>query len=157
MKVWYIILIKWLDKMIKNIFITLVLSLLLINNSYSKENFFDEAKKMFDNKKYEESKFLFQRDIVYNPKKAKSYLFLAKIFKIEENLKEQEKNLNVTLLLDPQNEEAIYLLMDIEIERSNFDKVKKLKKDFELVCSKMCPKISSINEKLKNFDSKDES
>ncbi len=157
MKVWYIILIKWLDKMIKNIFITLVLSLLLINNSYSKENFFDEAKKMFDNKKYEESKFLFQRDIVYNPKKAKSYLFLAKIFKIEENLKEQEKNLNVTLLLDPQNEEAIYLLMDIEIERSNFDKVKKLKEDFELVCSKMCPKISSINEKLKNFDSKDES
>ncbi len=143
--------------MIKNIFKTLVLSLLLINNSYSKENFFDEAKKMFDNKKYEESKFLFQRDIVYNPKKAKSYLFLAKIFKIEENLKEQEKNINVTLLLDPQNEEAIYLLMDIEIERSNFDKVKKLKKDFELVCSKMCPKISSINEKLKNFDSKDES
>ena len=143
--------------MIKSIFITLVLSLLLINNSYSKENFFDEAKKMFDNKKYEESKFLFQRDIVYNPKKAKSYLFLAKIFKIEENLKEQEKNLNVTLLLDPQNEEAIYLLMDIEIERSNFDKVKKLKEDFELVCSKMCPKISSINEKLKNFDSKDES
>jgi len=157
MKVWYIILIKWLDKMIKNIFITLVLSLLLINNSYSKENFFDEAKKMFDNKKYEESKFLFQRDIVYNPKKAKSYLFLAKIFKIEENLKEQEKNINVTLLLDPQNEEAIYLLMDIEIERSNFDKVKKLKEDFELICSKMCPKISSINEKLKNFDSKDES
>tara|TARA_B100000475_G_C14960780_1_gene299810 strand:- start:485 stop:916 length:432 start_codon:yes stop_codon:yes gene_type:complete len=143
--------------MIKNIFKTLVLSLLLINNSYSKENFFDEAKKMFDNKKYEESKFLFQRDIVYNPKKAKSYLFLAKIFKIEENLKEQEKNINVTLLLDPQNEEAIYLLMDIEIERSNFDKVKKLKEDFELVCSKMCPKISSINEKLKNFDSKDES
>ena len=157
MKVWYIILIKWLDKMIKNIFKTLVLSLLLINNSYSKENFFNEAKKMFDNKKYEESKFLFQRDIVYNPKKAKSYLFLAKIFKIEENLKEQEKNLNVTLLLDPQNEEAIYLLMDIEIERSNFDKVKKLKEDFELICSKMCPKISSINEKLKNFDSKDES
>ena len=143
--------------MIKNIFITLLLSLLLINNSYSQENFFDEAKKMFDNEKYEESKFLFQRDIVYNPKKAKSYLFLAKIFKIEENQKEQEKNLNVTLLLDPQNEEAIYLLMDIEIERSNFDKVKKLKEDFELICSKMCPKISSINEKLKNFDSKDES
>jgi len=143
--------------MIKNIFITLLLSLLLINNSYSQENFFDEAKKMFDNQKYEESKFLFQRDIVYNPKKAKSYLFLAKIFKIEENLKEEEKNLNVTLLLDPQNEEAIYLLMDIEIDRSNFDKVKKLKEKFELVCSGMCPKISSINEKLKNFDTQDES
>ena len=41
--------------MIKNIFITLVLSFFLINNSYSKENFFDEAKKLFDSVKFEES------------------------------------------------------------------------------------------------------
>ena len=101
--------------------------------------------------------FLFQRDIVFNPKKASSYLYLAKIFKVEENLKEEEKNLNTTLLLDPQNEEAIYLLMDIEIERSNFTKVQELKENFEKVCSKLCPKISSINEKLKNFDTKNES
>ena len=126
-------------------------------SSNANDNYFHQAKKLYENKKYDESKFLFQRDIVYNPKKAKSYLFLAKIFKIEENLQEEEKNLNVTLLLDPQNEEAIYLLMDIEIERSNFDKVNELKKNFELVCSDLCPKISSINEKLKNFNSKDES
>ena len=64
----------------KKICIILLLSFLLINNSYSEENFFDEAKKLFNNEKYEESKFLFQRDIVFNPKKADSYLFLAKIF-----------------------------------------------------------------------------
>ena len=143
--------------MIKKTFITLVISLFIINYSYSKENFFADAKKLFDNKKYEESKFLFQRDIVFNPKKAKSYLFLAKIFKIEKNLKEEEKNLNTAILLDPKNEEAIYLLMDIEIERSNFAKVKELKKKFEMICSNLCPKISSIDEKLKNFDTKDES
>ena len=143
--------------MIKKTFITLVLSLFVINYSYSKENFFADAKELFDNKKYEESKFLFQRDIVFNPKKAKSYLFLAKIFKIEKNLKEEEKNLNTAILLDPKNEEAIYLLMDIEIERSNFAKVKELKKKFEMICSNLCPKISSIDEKLKNFDTKDES
>ena len=143
--------------MIKKIYIILLLSFLLINNSYSEENFFDEAKKLFNNEKYEESKFLFQRDIVFNPKKADSYLFLAKIFKIEENSKEEKKNLNTTLLLDPNNEEAMYLLMEIEIERSNFAKVKKLKENFELVCSSLCPKISSINEKLKNFDTKNES
>ena len=143
--------------MIKNFFITLILSLFLINNSYSKESFYNEAKKLFDKKKYEDSKFLFQRDIVFNPKEAKSYLYLAKIYKIEENLKEEEKNLKTTLLLDPKNEEAIYLLMDIEIERSNFAKVKDLKQNFEKVCSKLCPKISSINEKLKNFDTKNES
>ena len=143
--------------MIKKIFITLLFSLFLIENSYSKESFFDEAKKLFDKEKYGESKFLFQRDIVFNPKKAESYLFLAKIFKIEENLNEEEKNLNTTLLLDPKNEEALYLLMDIEIERSNFTKVKKLKEKFEKVCLSLCTKISSIDEKLKNFDTKDES
>ena len=143
--------------MIKKTFVTLVISLFIINYSHSKENFFADAKKLFDNKKYEESKFLFQRDIVFNPKKAKSYLFLAKIFKIEKNLKEEEKNLNTAILLDPKNEEAIYLLMDIEIERSNFAKVKELKKKFEMICSNLCPKISSIDEKLKNFDTKDES
>ena len=143
--------------MIKKIFIILASSLFLFSNSYSKDNFYDEAKKLFDKEKYEESKFLFQRDIVFNPKKAKSYLYLAKIFKIEENLKEEEKNLKTTLLLDPKNEEAIYFLMDIEIERSNFTKVKELKEKFEKVCSSLCPKISSINQKLKNFDTKDES
>ena len=143
--------------MIKKIFITLVFSLFIFSISYSKDSFYNEAKKLFDNEKYEESKFLFQRDIVFNPKKAKSYLYLAKIFKIEDNLKEEEKNLNTTLLLDPKNEEAIYFLMDIEIERSNFAKVKELKEKFEKVCSSLCPKISSINEKLKNFDTKNES
>tara|TARA_B100000579_G_C22424610_1_gene662412 strand:- start:102 stop:566 length:465 start_codon:yes stop_codon:yes gene_type:complete len=144
-------------QMIKKFFLTVLLSFLLINNSYSKENFFVEAKKLFNNEKYEESKFLFQRNITFNPKNADSYLYLAKIFKIEENIREELKNLNTALLLDPKNEEAIYLLMDIEIERSNFDKVKKLKKNFELICTTLCSKISSIDEKLKNFDTKEES
>ena len=143
--------------MIKIISTTLLLGLILINPSYSKENFFEEAKKLFDKEKYDESKFLFQRDIVFNPKKPESYLYLAKIFKIEKNIKKQEKHLNTTLLLDPKNEEAIYLLMNIEIERSNFDKVKKLKKNFELICSSLCTKISSIDEKLKDLDAKSES
>ena len=73
--------------------ILLVLILFSSGSSYSKENFYDEAKKLFDKKKYDDSKFLFQRDIVFNPKKADSYLYLAKIFKIEENLKEEEKKL----------------------------------------------------------------
>ena len=143
--------------MIKKISLTFLFGLLLINPSYSNENFFDKAKKLFDEKKYEESKFLFQRDIVFNPKKANSYLYLAKIFKIEKNINKQEKNLNTTLLLDPKNEEAMYLLMNIEVERSNFDKVEKLKKDFELICSSLCTKISSIDQKLKDFDTKNES
>ena len=144
-------------KMIKKIYLTISLILFFANISYSQENFFEEAKKLFETENYEDSKFLFQRNITFNPKNADSYLYLAKIFKIEENIKEEEKNLNTTILLDPKNEEAIYLLMDIEIERSNFAKVIKLKKIFESICTNLCPKISSIDEKLKNFDTKNES
>ncbi len=143
--------------MIKKFLLLFVLNLFLVENTFSQENFFTKAKKLYENKKYEESKFLFQRDIVFNPKKANSYLFLAKISKIEENLQEEEKNLNTTLLLDPKNEEAIFLLINIEIERSNFIKANKLKDNFKNVCSNFCSKIPLIDEKLKNFDTKNES
>jgi len=122
-----------------------------------KNNYFGEAKILFEEKKYEESKFLFQRNIVYNPKNAASYLYLAKIFSLEENKSEQEKNINTALLLDPKNEEAMYLLIDVELKRSNFSKVGELKKDFKMICVEMCEKLISINNRLKEFEKKDES
>ena len=122
-----------------------------------KNNFFDEAKMLFEEKKYKESKFLFQRNIVYNPKDAESYLYLAKIFNLEENKREEKKYINTTLLLDPKNEEAMYLLIDIELKRSNFSKVEELKKNFKEICSIMCEKLTSINIRLKEFEKKDAS
>ena len=122
------------------------------------KNFFDEAKKLYEEEKFEESKFLFQRNIVYNPKNAKSYLYLAKIYKKEEdNSEEEEKNINTTLLLDPRNEEAMYLLIEIEIDRSNFSKANELKNDFKKICSSLCDKLSSIDDRLKEFEKKDAS
>ena len=130
----------------------------VITSSFAeKKSFFNEAKMLFEEEKYEESKFLFQRNIVYNPKNAESYLYLAKIFNLEENKIEQEKNINTTLLLDPKNEEAMYLLIDIELKRSNFSKVEVLKKDFKIICSTMCKKLTSINSRLKEFEKKDAS
>ena len=117
-----------------------------------KNNFFDEAKMLFEEEKYEESKFLFQRNIVYNPKNAESYLYLAKIFDLEENKPEQEKYINSTLLLEPKNEEAMYLLIDIELKRSNFSKVEELKKDFNKICLIMCEKLALINSRLKELE-----
>ena len=122
-----------------------------------KNNFFDEAKMLFEKEKYEKSKFLFQRNIVYNPKDAKSYLYLGKIFSLEEDKIEEKKYINTTLLLEPKNEEAMYMLIDIELKRSNFSKVKELKKDFKEICSTLCEKLTSINIRLKEFEKKDES
>ena len=77
----------------------LILGIILFLNFFNlvtaKENFFNDAKNKFDEKKLEESKFLFQRNIVFNPKDAQSYLYLAKIYSSEENEKEEEKNLKV--------------------------------------------------------------
>ena len=123
----------------------------------NENNFFKEAKDLFDKEKYEDSKFLFHRNIVYNPKDSTSYLYLAKIFKIEEDKRQEEKNIKTTLLLDPKNEEAMFLLIDMELERSNFSKADELSKDFKKICLEMCEKITSIESRLKDFERKDAS
>ena len=137
----------------------LLLSFFLFNTfaSANENNFFNEAKDLFDKEQYEDSKFLFHRNIVYNPKDSTSYLYLAKIFKIEEDKRQEEKNIKTTLLLDPKNEEAMFLLIDMELERSNFSKADELSKDFKKICVDMCEKIASIESRLKDFERKDAS
>ena len=123
----------------------------------AESSFFEEAKIKFDEKKYETSKFLFQRSIVFNPKDKNSYLYLAKIYNLEDNKKEKEKNINTVILLDPKNEEANYLLMEIELEKSNYSKVKDLAENFTKICKKLCDKKTLILESLKNLEPRNES
>ena len=132
----------------------LIIFISLTINVFAKENFFQEAKKLFDQGKIQESKFLFQRNIVFNPKDSKSYLFLAKIFEKEENEFEEEKNINTTLLLEPNNEEAMYMLIDIKLEKSDISKVQELKEKFKIICNSLCSKIESIDERLSNINAK---
>jgi tetratricopeptide (TPR) repeat protein len=143
-------------KMIKLITI-LFISLNLTNSVLAENTFFDEGKQKFNKKKYEESKFLFQRSIVFNPKDQDSYLYLAKIYNFEDNKKEEQKNINTVLLLDPKNEEANYLLMEIELKKSNYSKVKELAENFSKICNKLCDKKTSILKSLKNLEPKNES
>ena len=135
----------------------IILFLNLNNLVIAKENFFNDAKNKFDEKKLEESKFLFQRNIVFNPKDAQSYLYLAKIYNSEENEKEEKKNLKTTLLLAPDNEEAMYMLINIKLKKSNYSEVKRLIKDFTIICLKLCKKTETINKNLKNIEPKNES
>ena len=135
----------------------IILFLNFTNLVIAKENFFNDAKNKFDEKKLEESKFLFQRNIVFNPKDAQSYLYLAKIYNSEENEKEEEKNLKTTLLLEPDNEEAMYMLINIELKKSNYSEVKSLIKDFTIICLELCEKTKTINKNLKNIEPKNES
>ena len=140
-----------------NIIIILLLSISFTVNALSENDFFTEAKKNFNEKKYDDSKFLFQRNIVFNPKDENSYLYLAKIFNIEENEQEKEKNINTVLLLNPKNEEAISILMEIELKKSNYSKVRELVENFTKVCIKLCDNKNSILQSLKNLEPKNES
>jgi tetratricopeptide (TPR) repeat protein len=127
------------------------------NLASSKENFFDEALKMYQDKKYDEARFMFERNIVFNPKDAKSYLYLAKIYNHEEDQRKEEYNLDTALLIEPNNEEAILMLMKIALEKSNYSKVKDLSQTFIKVCEKLCDENDEIQKSLKNIEPENES
>jgi len=127
------------------------------NIASSKENFFDEALKKYQDKEYDDARFLLERNIVFNPKDAKSYLYLAKIYNHEENQRKEEYNLDTALLIEPNNEEAILMLMKIALKKSNYSKVKNLSQTFVKVCKKLCDENNEIQESLKNIEPKNES
>ena len=138
--------------------ITLIFFLVFsVNIASSKENFFDKALKMYQDKKYDDARFLLERNIVFNPKDAKSYLYLAKIYNHEENQRKEEYNLDTALLIEPNNEEVILMLMKIALKKSNYSEVKDLSQIFIKVCEKLCKENDEIQKSLKNIEPENES
>ena len=126
--------------------------LFLISNGMTKQSdYFDKGIELFQKKKFDKSKILFEKDIVFNPKNEKSYLYLAKIFNKNNNDEEQEINLNSVLLLNPQNDEAIYMLTLLKIKQSDYNGAKELIDKFILVCKSFCPKKNEMQDKLEKL------
>jgi len=131
------------------------LSVLFVNtNAISKSNYFDQGEKLFKEEKFSESKFKFEKDIVFNPKSEKSYLYLAKIFEKKNNDRLQEQNLNTVILLNPKNEEAIFLLTLLKIKQSDYSESEKLIENFKKVCKMFCEKEKELSKKLENLQTK---
>ena len=145
-----------MNKILKLIFV-IVFFLSFNTKTFGKENFFKKALKLYEKEKYQDARFLFERNIVFNPKDANSYLYLAKIYNHEENQRKEEYNLETALLIEPDNEEAILMMMKIAIEQSNYDKVKNLSDTFSKVCKNLCNENQEIKKSLKNIDPKNES
>ncbi len=138
----------------KKIFLikTFIAYLFLISNGMAlQSNYFEEGIKLYQKEKFDKSKIFFERDIVFNPKSEKSYLYLAKIFYKDNNDEEQEINLNTVLLLNPQNDEAIYMLTLLKIKQSDYDQAKELIDKFILVCKSFCSKEIEMREKFKKL------
>ena len=133
------------------------MALNIFGHANSNENFFEKGLELYKNKKFDDAKFMFERSIVFNPKDSSSYLYLAKIYNQKEDQKKEEKNLDATLLIEPNNEEAILMLMKIGLEKSNYSKVKNLSKKFTKVCKKLCSENKKILENLDSIEPKNDS
>ena len=123
--------------------------------SFSKENndYFKRGQENYKKKDIDKAKLNFEKDIVRNTKNIKSYLYLAKIYKEKENSQEFEKNLKTVLILDPKNEEALYLLIIKKIKDADYDFAMEKYKIFSKYCNKLCLKKKEIDRLIKKSKS----
>ena len=124
--------------------ILLIYSFFVTSTLAAKSDSFNQGILLFNKKEFDKSKIFFERDIVFNPKNERSYLYLAKIFNKNDNDLEEEINLNNVLLLNPQNDEAIYMLIVLKIEQSDYQGAKDLIEKFNLVCKSLCSRKKEI-------------
>ena len=131
-----------------------IILLLLPNNLMANNFYFDEGLKLFKSEKFEEAKFRFEQNIVFNPKSEMSYLYLSKIFKNLKDKNLQEKNLNTVILLNPKNEEAIYNLAKLKLESSDYEKSKNLNNRLKIICSTFCNQSDKLKIEIENLSKK---
>ena len=125
----------------------LILTLIFISSislANKTNKYFLEGEKLFLANNFKEAKILFEKDIVFDTKNVKSYLYLSKIHQNLKNQIEEEKNLKTALLLDPKNEEGLFLLSKMYLREGDF---KLADKEFTLlkkVCKNFCNKLENL-------------
>ncbi len=140
--------------MIIKFFKFLFLILIFPNILLAKSEYFTEGVKLYNKKKFEDAKFKFEQDIVFNPKSELSYLYLSKIFNKQKNTNLEEQNLNTVMLLNPENEEAIYYLVKLKLTSSDYKKSKELNKRLKSLCSKFCDQSDKLKVEIENLSKK---
>lgn len=132
----------------KKVLIFLILLNFTFTNIYADNKYFLEGVKLFEKKEFDNAKFKFEQDIVFNPKSELSYLYLAKIFKSKDKDNLTEQNLDTVILINPQNEEALYEMIILKIKKSDFTKTEKLLNNFSKICTSLCSKKKELNNLL---------
>tara|TARA_B100000989_G_scaffold287014_1_gene256222 strand:- start:364 stop:783 length:420 start_codon:yes stop_codon:yes gene_type:complete len=121
---------------------------------FAKSEYIKEGINLYNENRFEDAKFKFEQDIVFNPKSELSYLYLSKIFNKQNKKNLQEKNLNTVILLNPKNEEAIYNLAKLKLTSSDYKKSKELNNKLKLICSKFCIKSDKLKIEIENLSKK---
>ena len=124
------------------------------NFLFANTQFFQEGLNLFKSKKFEEAKFKFEQDIVFNPKSEMSYLYLSKIFNNLDNKYLEEQNLNTVILINPKNEEAIYNLAKLKLDSSDYKKSKELNERLIRLCENFCERSKKLKKEIENLSKK---
>ncbi len=137
--------------MIKNLLVVFFLLIMSSKILSANTQYFQEGLSLYQNKKFGEAKFKFEQDIVFNPKNEMSYLYLSKIFK---NLKKrdlEEENLKTVILINPTNEEAIYNLAKLKLDKSDYKKSEQLNDKLLNICNKFCDQSKKLKKEIDNL------
>ena len=124
------------------------------NNLIANTQYYQEGLNLYKSKKFNEAKFKFEQDIVFNPKNEMSYLFLSKIFNNLNKKELEEQNLNTVILLNPENEEAIYNLAKLKLDTSDYLKSKELNEKLSNLCKKFCEESKNLKKEIENLSKK---
>jgi len=134
--------------------ISLIILFFTPNYLMSNTEYFEKGLILFKDKKFNEAKFKFEQDIVFNPKNEMSYLYLSKIFKSFENKNLEEQNLNTVILINPKNEEAIYNLAKLKLDSSDYKKSKELNDRLISLCNNFCEKSKKLKKEIEDLSKK---
>ena len=140
--------------MIKKLISLLLFISVLPNILFAKPEYLQEGIDLFNKKKFEDAKFKFEKDIVFNPKSERSYLYLSKIFNKQDKKKLEEQNLNTVILLNPKNEEALYNLAKLKLTSSDYAKSLELNKKLKSICKKFCSQSDKLKIEIENLSKK---
>ena len=140
--------------MIKKILNSLLIVIFLPNILLAKSDYFKEGINLYNDKKFEDAKFKFEQDIVFNPKSELSYLYLSKIFNKQDKKNLEEQNLNTVMLLNPKNEEAIYYLAKLKLTLSDYKKSRELNNRLKSICEKFCSQSDRLKIEIENLSKK---
>ena len=127
---------------------------LFTNNLMSKESFFADGLELFEKKQFTKAKLKFEQDIVFNPKNEKSYLYLSKIFNLQEKTELEEQNLNTVILINPKNEEAVYNLAKLKLKESDYSGSQNLIDTLLIFCKNYCEKSKKLRTEVTNSQKK---
>ena len=140
--------------MMKKFIFILFIVFIFPNLLLAKSKHLQEGIDLFTQNKFEDAKFKFEQDIVFNPRSELSYLYLSKIFNKQDKKKLEEQNLNTVMQLNPRNEEAIYYLARLKLSNSDYKKSKELNRKLKLVCSNFCNKSDQLKIEIENLSKK---